>query len=551
MEGTHTVLCLHKRIEEFIYISPYFPARGVRGFTRSGRTSYHCQSLHTNQHDPKTEDPATPKQRSQSYKPVGDVVQPCEAAKALAELPWLSAEHCQVLVELLSLCGDCASRFRMGNQEGKRQTQFDDYEKHLVQGVSSSNLQHTLSLSPECKRSVSRVRKIKKLGSKKMDTAEELLQNRLKKKVRRITGSDVLKNHLDADLIQATEKQRFPGSPSSIHVPHTPGSDSYTSVSSEQLLPMEEAFQTCQEAWDFMEDSRLFDSEMDLCNEFTEFEDQFCLSYGAFSCSLTEARQYHSNQEQMINGNNTASSGKMSSVGKYNLQNIPGGKTLLHDDMNRRDMGVEMVPERMESSNRPLSAIDAQCSTVGQNTCKPSTHGKLKVEKTSQENNVELKFTDRSFDAMPFPVIESQNGTSNLRPRTKSPMSPSLSGVFNASYAPSNSLQSMSPVLSPLSSKLSSPQLNHRIVLLPETDESKDKDEDRWFYETAGSWLKAGDQTKHPAEVIDRNGNHRTITRLDLNLSQQESGNPYKITGECGILFTCIYESEPCAFMRF
>ncbi|KAF7704215.1 hypothetical protein HF521_021287 [Silurus meridionalis] len=54
-----TVLCLHKRIEEFIYISPYFPTRGVRGFTRSGRTSHHCQPLYTNQHDQTAEDPAT------------------------------------------------------------------------------------------------------------------------------------------------------------------------------------------------------------------------------------------------------------------------------------------------------------------------------------------------------------------------------------------------------------------------------------------------------------------------------------------------------------
>lgn len=534
------MLCLHKRIEEFIYISPYLPARGVRSFTRSGRTSYHCQPLHTNQHVLNTEDPATPKQRSQSYKPASEIVLSCEARKALAELPWLSAEHCQVLVDLLSLCGDCASRFRMGNQDGKQQAPLDDYEKHLVQGVSSSNLQHTLSLSPECKRSVSRVRKIKKLGSKKIDSAEDLLQTRLKKKVQSITGSEYLKNHLDADLIQATKNQKSPGAP--FYVAHTPGSDSYSTVSSEQLLPMEEAFQTCQEAWDFMEDSRLFESEMDLCTEFTEFEDQFCLSYGAFSCSLTDLRQNHSNQEQMTNGKNITSSGKMSSVGKYNLQNIPGGKAVasLYDDMNRRDIVVEVVAERMESCNRPLSANDAHCSTVGQNTCQHLTHEKLKVQDISLENSVELKDTDRSTETMPFPVIESQNGTSNLRPRTKSPISPSLSGVFNVSYAPSNSLQSMSPVLSPLSSKLSSPQLNHRIVLLPETDGRKDKDEDRWFYETAGSWLKAGDQSKHPPEAIDRNGNHRTITRLDLNLGQQESENPYKITGECGVLFTCI-----------
>lgn len=538
MEGTHTVLCLHKRIEEFIYISPYFPARGVRGFTRSGRTSHHCQPLYANQHDQKAEDPAMPKQRSQSYKAASEVLQSCEATKVLAGLPWLSAEHCQLLVDLLSLCGDCASRFRMGNQDGKLQAQFEGYEKHLIQSVSSSNFQHTLSLSPEHKRSASRVRKIKKLGSKKMDTADEFLETTLKKNVQSITGSEFLKNHLDSGLIQATENQRLPGTRASVHVTHTPGSDSNVSVSSEPLLPMEEGFQTCQEAWDFMEDSRLFESEMDLCTELSEFEDQFCLSYGAFSCSLTELRQYHTHQEQMTNGNNITSSGKMSSAGKYNVQNIPGGKTVasLYDDMNRRDVVVEVVAERIESTKGPLSANDAHCSTVEQNTCQHLTQEKLKVQNITQENTVELMVKDRSSEAMPFPCVESQNGTSNLRPRTKSPISPSLSGVFNVSYAPSNSLQSMSPVLSPLASKLSSPQLNHRIVLLPEEDGSKDIDQDRWFYETSGSWLKAGEQSKDSTETIDKNGNHRTITRLDLSLSQQESGNSCKITGECNNL---------------
>lgn len=550
MEGTHTVLFLHKRIEEFIYISPYFPTKGVRGFARSGRTSYHCLPVYTNQHEQKAEDPATLKQRSQSYKPASEALQSCEAKKALAGLNWLSAEHCQLLVDILSLCGDCASRFTMGNEEGKLQAQFEGHEKHLVQGVSSSNLQHTLSLSPEHKRSASRVRKIKKLGSKKMDSTEEFLQTKLKKKVQSITDSEFLKNHLDTDLIQATENQKLPGIPVSMHVPHTPGLYSYSTVSSEPLLPMEEPFQTCQEAWDFIEDSRLFESEIDLCTEFTEFEDQFCLSYGAFSCGLTEARQRHTYQEQMTNGNIIASSGKISSAGKFNLQNNLGGKTImpLYDDMNKRDMVVELVAERIDVANSNLGGKQNSTDVIevgphtandnlamGQNTFQHSRQENLKVQNITQKNNVELKVREKSSDAMTFPLIESQNGTSNLRPRSKSPVSPSLSGVFNVSYPSSNNLQSMSPIQSPLSSKLSSPQLNHRIVLLPEADGGKDKDQDRWFHETAG------DQTKDPAEAIDKNGNHRTITRLDLNLSQQGSGNSTwisdstaasKITGE-------------------
>lgn len=545
MEGTHTVLCLHKQIEEFIYISPYFPTRGVQSFTRSGRTSYYYHPLYTNQHDQKTEDSATLKQRSQSYKPASEVLQSCEATKVLAWPSWLSAEHCHLLVDLLSLCEDCASRFRMGNQDGKVQDQFEGHEKNLFQDVSSSNLQHTFSLSPEDKRSACHVRKIKKLGSKKMDTAEEFLQTKLKKKAQSIKASEFFTNHLDADLIQSTDNQKLPKNPAFMHVPHTPSSDSY--VSSEPLLPMEEVFQTCQEAWDFMEDSRLFESEINLCTELTEFEDQFCLTYGAFSCSLTEARQYHTYQEQMTNGNNIGS-GKVNSTGKCNLQNKFGDKTVasLHDDTNRRDI-VKDVTEGMELTYTPHTASEAQCSTVKQNTYQHLPQVKLKVPNITQESNVNLKFRHRSSEAMTFQLMESQNGTSNFRPRNKSPVSDSLSGIFNVSYPSSNSLQSMSPVLSPLSSKLSSPQLNHRIVLLPEEDGGRDKYQDRSFHETAESLLKASDRPKNPTEAIDKNGNHKTITGLDLNLSQLGSGDAteiidntttFKITGECRVLFT-------------
>ncbi|KAI5102175.1 formin-like isoform X2, partial [Silurus meridionalis] len=522
MEGTHTVLCLHKRIEEFIYVSPYFPTRGVRGFTRSGRTSHHCQPLYTNQHDQTAEDPATQKQRRQSYKPASKDLQSHEGKKALAGLHWLSEEHCQLLVDLLSLCGDCASRFKMGNQDGKLQAQIEGYENHLFQRVSSSNLQHTLSLSPDHKRSASQVRKIKKLGSKKrMEYAEEFLHTKLKKKVQSIKTLQVLKNHLGEDLIQETENQKLPATSESILVQHTSGSDSHGSVNSEPLLPMEEAFLSCQDAWDFMDDSHLFESEIDHCNEFSEFEDQFSLSYGAFSSSLKEARQYSSHQKQMTKGNNIASHEKMGYDGKYNLQNDPGGKTgvMFYGDINKQDIDVEVATNskyggKENSSNFFELGLNTanNSATMRNNTCHHMRKEKLNIQNIRQENNVELKFKDSCSEAVTFPLIEYQNGSSNLRTRTKSPISPSLSGVFNVSYSPANSLKSMSPILSPLSSKLSSPQLNHRIVLLPEGDGGKDVNQDRWFHETAGSWFKAGDKLNDLTESIDTNGNHRAIT---------------------------------------
>ncbi|XP_072545895.1 formin-1-like isoform X2 [Salminus brasiliensis] len=525
MEGTHTVLCLHKPIQEFSYISLYFPAGRVRGFTYGSRTPRDRQPLLTNQQE--DEDPAKAKQRGQSYKPVGDASQSYSSTKGvLAELQWLSAEHWQLLVDLLALCGDCAARVRMGNQDGKFPGEPEAYAGNLLQDLSSSsNLQHALSLSPDHKKAASRVRKLKKLASKKTDSSEEFLQSKIKKKRESFTASELSQTHLDTIslVVQAAGSLSFQS-------PETPGSKSYAGVSSEPLLPMEGPFHTAQEGWDFMEESRPFDSEMDL----TEFEDQFCLGYEVSTGTFMDSVQDHI---QITSGNNIRPSRNSSSSGNENLQEKTGGKTTaqLCEDINRTDMTVQVVSEIQSSSfvgtkEASSGAVEAvlhttKDSSVMRHTCQHFNQEDARILNENSTHRNESNMGDRP-ETMRLPLSHhAQAGPSNLRPWTKSPTSPTLSGVFNVSYPPTNSLQSMSPVLSPLSSKLSSPQLNHRIVLLPDEDGVKANEGSRWSHEAARSWSEAGNQPKVTTEVIDKNGNRRTITRLDLNLSRQGTGN--------------------------
>ncbi|XP_048048052.1 formin-1 isoform X1 [Megalobrama amblycephala] len=406
MEGTHTVLRLYKPIHELCFISLYFPTRKSRGFSRAGHSPREVQPLQRH------EDPARTKQRPQYY----EVFQPCEGTKgAVAQLRWLAAEHHQLLTDLLSLCSDCADRLRMGNQDGKLQ------EEH---GVSSSNL--TLSPSSEQKRATSRVRKLKKLGSKKVDSAEEFLQSKMKKKVQSGAASEF-------------SQPKAPGTPVSIHGPDTPGSGSYVSVSSEPLLPMDEHFHIAHDGWDFMEEPRSFECEMD--SDFGEL----CLEY----------EKPHVDSS----GNHQEKFGS--------------------DNMARKD---NMLP-----NEEPVSH---SCSDV---------EGIYQKSAGREEIN---RFKDQVCKKT---IVAS----SNLRSWTRSPTSSSLSGVFNVSYPASNSLQSMSPV----SSQLPSPQMNHRIVLLPEEEDDGNKRSSR-------------DEPKVTTEVIDKNGNRRTVTRLDLNL-----GNHFSLNG--------------------
>ncbi|XP_052386599.1 formin-1-like isoform X1 [Carassius gibelio] len=414
MEGTHTVLRLYKPIQELCFISLYFPTRKSRGFPRADQTPREVR--------PQDEDA---KQRGQ-YS--------CEATKAaVAQLHWLTTEHHQLLTHLLSLCSDCADRIKMGNQDGKLP---EGHGERLGHDVSSSNF--PTSLPPEHKRAASRVRKLKKLGSKKMDSAEEFLQSRMKKKVQ--SGASEF-------------SPKAPGTPISFRGRDTSGSESYVSVSSEPLLPMEEHFQIAHDGWDFMEEPRSFESEMDL----SEIDNQL----------TSECEEPLGNQPGCVLQ-------EPMPIGNQQGQSTIGGL-----EVNQRDDNKD---NQESGSNSSLE--------VGQEEIKLFT-----------QVNTKSNFS---------PYVDANSRSSTLHPWSKSPTSISLSGIFNVSYPPTNSLQSMSPVLSPLSSQLSSPQMNHRIVLLPEDD---------------GNKRSSRDEPKVATEVIDKNGNRRTVTRLDLNLSNHFNVN--------------------------
>ncbi|XP_016414717.1 formin-1 [Sinocyclocheilus rhinocerous] len=400
MEGTHTVLRLYKPIQELCFISLYFPTRKSRGFSRAGQTR------------PQDEDA---KQRGQYY---------CEATKeAVAQLNWLTAEHHQLLTDLLSLCSDCADRIKMGKQDGK-----------LLEGYGQGDVSSAFSLSPEHKRAASRVRKLKKLGSKKMHSAEEFSQSRIKKKVQ--SGASEF-------------SPKASRTPISFRGRDAPGSGSYVRVSSEPFLPMEEHFQIAHDhGWDFMEEPHSFESEMDP----SEFDSQLTLEY----------------EKPVGNGNIEGNQRGQSTFGRL--------------ETNRRDVRRDDVAAKQNHTASKEKLVSGSSLDVD--------------HRNQQAGQEEIKLFEKTIDA--------NSRSSKLHPWSRSPTSSSLSGLFNVSYPPANSLQSMSPVLSPLSSQLPSPQMNHRIVLLPEED---------------GNKRSTRDEPKVDTEVIDKNGNRRTVTRLDLNLS--------------------------------
>ncbi|XP_037602290.1 formin-1-like [Sebastes umbrosus] len=492
MEGTHTVLLLYAPIRELSTISLYFPKRRAPGFKYKSRAPHSGRA--GNDHDRGKEDLAASEQRGQSSGSSGELLISQQATKeAVAELCWLAAEHHQLLADLLSLCRDCSVKVRMGNQDGKLQDYMEGQEVHLGgQVLSSSSNNCSLTVSPEQKRAASKSKKLKKSGGKKLDSAEDFLHSKMRKKV--TSGSTQHPARKNASSSSASVMQQIPGTPASGHVTDSPVTGSYVSAVSNPILPMEEPF---REGWDFMEDNRTFDPDSDFC--FSEYDGE--LGYESSFCSLMEGL---TRRESGSNLRPVKRSDSLVETLSGNASTVKSAQQL-YGEVSRSNTGVRVVAKVQDVEGRVQHVNHASQDRAGMHpgtsSCQQG-YGEWKGPKTGNKLSEGLRLP-LSHTSTPYPPA---------KPHTKSPSSPSLAGVFNTSFPASNSLQSMSPILSPLSSKQASPQLNHRIVLLSDKDVDNERDSS-----------SNTDEPKIFTEVIDKNGNKRTVTRLDLNLSRRPS----------------------------
>lgn len=512
MEGTHTVLLLYAPIRELSNISLYIPKRRVPSFKYKSRAPHSERAC--NDHDWGKEDLTVSEQRGQSSDSSGGLLNSQQATKeAVAELCWLAAEHHQLLADLLSLCRDCTNKVKMGNQDGKLQDYMEGQEVHLGgQVLSSSN--YSLSVSPEHKRATSKSKKLKKLGSKKLDSAEDFLHSQMKNKVKSRTSSSKLPAQNSMSISSVLVVEQISGTSASVHVSDSPVTGSYVSAVSNPILPMEEPFQIAREGWDFMEDNRTFDPDMDFCNDFSEYDSE--LGFESSFCSLMEGLT------RRESGSNLRPLKRFDSLVETLAENASTDKSAqqLYGEINQRNTGVRVVAKVQDVEGRVQHVSHTSQDREGPaksypetSTC-PQELGEWRGPNRDHLLGVgREKIGNKLSEGLRLPLSHTAEPFPPAKPHIKSPSSPSLAGVFNTSFPASNSLQSMSPVLSPLSSKQASPQLNHRIVLLDvdnDRDSSSNTDEPKLF-----------------TEVTDKNGNKRTVTRLDLNLSRQLSNSKW------------------------
>ncbi|XP_034050682.1 formin-1-like isoform X2 [Thalassophryne amazonica] len=474
MEGTHTILILYAPIHELCSISLYFPKRATTSFIYKSRPLQSESASYERAHG--KEAVTASRQRAQSSQPTDKLHNSQHATKeAAAQLCWLAAEHQQLLVDILSLCRNCASRVQMGNQDGKPQEGKERHEVgHVGQVLNSSNF--SLTHSPDCKTPASKNKKPKKPEGKKVDSTEEFLQSKIKKKV--TSGSS---GKINASTSAGFAVDDVLGTPTSVSAADIPVTGTYKDAVSNPILPMEEPFQISQGGWDFMEDNPAFDPDMDFCNELSEYDSE--LGFESSSCSLLEGLT------RRESGSNLRPCKRFDSLGDKLAENGSTVKSTeqLFSEVNQKNTGVKVVVKVQDVVGR-----QQHVSLFGPSGDYPLG---ISTEKTCSKPPESL-----SLFCTTEPPANSH---------TKNSSSSSIAGVFNTSFPASNSLQSMSPSLSPMSSRLESTPLNHRIVMLSGQDADCDRSSNT-------------DEPEIISELFDNNGNKRPVTHLDLDLSRSK-----------------------------
>ncbi|XP_061552469.1 LOW QUALITY PROTEIN: formin-1-like [Phycodurus eques] len=499
MEGTHTVLLLYVPIRELSNISLYFPKRPVPSFKYKSRTPPSAQT--GNDHDCGKEDLTVSKQRGQSSNSSGKPFSYQRATKAaVAELCLLAAEHHQLLADILSLCKDCANKVKMGNRDGKIQ----DYNMAPeVDPGAEVDCSRNLTSSPEHTATKSRTMKMK--GGKRLDSAKYSPHSQMKTGISNGTPSFDLPARNSATAVSTMEE--IPGTSSSVHVFHGP----FVNAVTNPLLLMAEPFQITGELWDFKEDNRTFDSDVDFCNDFSECDSE--QGFESASCSLMEGLT------RRESGSN------LRPVKKFPTENarVKSTQQLLCES-NQGDKGVRLVAkvQDLEGKMQRVSHTSPNGSGSSDSYTGTSTYPKEYVQGRESSGDTRVvvsreKTGQKLAEGLRLPLSHTHEVQNLAKPHAKSPSSPFLTGVFNTSFPASKSLQSMSPAPSP------SPKLNHRIVLLSDNDVDHERDSS-----------SNADEPKSYTEVTDKYGHRRTVTHLGLNLSRRPSNSgKWNSSGNC------------------
>nr|XP_020661835.1 formin-1 isoform X2 [Pogona vitticeps] len=461
MEGTHTVLQLHRPIMELCYVSFYLPKGKVRGFTYKGCVTLDESNKRFRNCYQVTESSAAVESSSQACENIREIFFKQTTTKdILTELYKLNAEKEKLLATLLS--SSHVLGVKMGNQDGKLQEVSESVECKNDANLGFKDQQESLLESTE-KKSALKTKKTRK-SSKRRESIEDFINKKIKRKIPAVT---------EPSASNQKEKSLGSGKLPSAKYPADVSTSSFTYLCQENVEDKDNLSSDVSKVPDnsrqekhLLENSGAFGSDTDLSVSFSEYDnDVFGHCFAHSSHSLLDDVEGTLKGMRVQEGSLLENSFQETSASRPDKTEVaevvheePCGlvgavnKTLLKViQSDRLDETAEW--KRLQQTSSPLGLI---------------YKGREQRNTVPQENNKHLSLH------LPINLNPDICQTRiNVKQEDKRPLSPSLvavSNVFNNSYPPSNTYKQMSPLPSPLSSCLPSPQLHHRILPLPVLD---------------------------------------------------------------------------------
>ncbi|XP_010022498.1 PREDICTED: formin-1-like [Nestor notabilis] len=551
MEGTHTILQLHKPIMELCYISFYLPEGKVRGFTYKGcltldRTSKHFCSCY------QVREKLQMELREQPYENFGDIIFKQTTTKdILIELYKLTAEKEKLLSSLLR--SHHILDLNKGHQERMRQDvsgvpklKSDDYfsfthqQKFFLNSANRDNLNH---------------KKLKKYRRK--ESFEEFRHWK--------GGKKIHEQHfplLSAQNMQLENKRMLPTRFPTKSFPSSFSASSWLAVKGKDDLPVENSLQP--ERWIkegcFLESNKAVKLDADLPSSSSKDNDTVTvklvdnaecipeimkvqqsmslvkssqdslpnkletLSKSAAAKSLKSSKytepvcrekpgntvvakvqdseasikkvdeppseslpDFHRDKETVPPVLTTVSNEFISRTDVYSVDEVAGdSKNAVLKEKEQGGSGLQYKAERVHITDESCNLVGAVNKALLKVIRSDSLDEAAEWKRLQQITRVDRKLPGSIYEkrttvsrgsnkhlVLNLPVNESPDlsqTSNNLKLEEKKLHSPSLvsvSNVFSNSYLLSNTHKQMSPIPSPLSSRLPSPQLHHRILPLP------------------------------------------------------------------------------------
>ncbi|XP_044291696.1 formin-1-like [Varanus komodoensis] len=532
MEGTHTVLQLHKPIMELCYVSFYLPKGKVRGFTYTGCVTLDASNKRFHNCYQVREGYEQAGLRAQTCENIGDIFFKQTTTKdILTELYKLNAEKERLLATLLSSTNILG--VKMGNQDGKLQEvseslKYKDDDRLHPQGSLLGSME---------KKSILK----NKRNSKRRDSIEDFMNKKLKRKM-----PAVLERPAPNCKEILLENNKLHSTKNSANVSSVLFTNSYQKKveGKDDLLSDVNKLPERSRKEYLLEDSQAIGSDTDLSLSFSEYDNDVfghCFAHSNHSLldDVEDALKVNQVQQssplqntfqetsikkpkafdktvasEVVHGYNLAENCKSKHKDKDRktqdledqLQNVDstsiefGERSYAMNNMSKESMGsvfASMIPEKAhEGCIQHIK--EEQDHVVNERYCLEGAINKTLL-KVIQNDRLDDTAEWKRFQHISSPtgLIHEKRAPvpqankhlalhlpinvnpdicqtrTNIKQEDKGPLSPSLlavSNVFNTSYPPSNTHKQMSPLPSPLSSSLPSPQLHHRILPLPAQD---------------------------------------------------------------------------------